>query len=135
MTFEWRHNLDLARHLAELEDMRVDPEAYYRTSVSKAYYACHKSIHHWMDMNTSYTYNRNLNPSVHKDIIDNIPSYISNPQAQKILRYLDKLRAARTRADYEYLPLAHNWDQAYARKVISDAEFILEQLDESQPKT
>lgn len=135
MTFQWVHVLDLARHLAEMptDEMRSDPESYYRTSVSRAYYACHTSVRDWMTDYTLYAYTSN-GEGVHKHLINRVPTFIDRPHASSITRYMDSLRLMRADADYQLLPLSGNWDKSRALSVIEDAEYVLDCLGKSSPK-
>lgn len=131
MTFTWHSNLELARHLAEMErgHMRDDPEAYYRASVGRSYYTCHKLVRDWLDKE-GFLPSKKKGVGIHIDVIDNLKIYMEGAPAKRIGWYLRDLRHHRTEADYELVP-NDAWSKDRALDCVERAESLIEVLTTS----
>lgn len=102
MKFSWNHLLTLASDLKDLGDAETDParaEAYYRSAISRAYYAAfHTARTTAVRQRYGSTFRHAQNS--HKEVID---VYTDHPyQAMRgIGEDLRRLRRSRVSADYD----------------------------------
>lgn len=131
--FSWQSNINLAEHLAQIDttEMMDDPEVYYRASVGRSYYACHKTVHDWLDNYTQYAPPQD-NSSIHSHVINNIRTYMSSPQAGLIQYKLSNLRGHRVEADYNLIPTS-SWTKSRAESSVKEAREIITALASARP--
>lgn len=130
MSFEWTEYLGLAQELAgQSVTIQPEPEARYRTSISRAYYSAYCQARNYLRSRGIH-----IPPphevNVHRYVINKFNESI-DLDYQKIAKDLERLLNDRNMADYEDI-----WNvdiSKTARSAISSAERLLKRL-RSLPK-
>lgn len=123
MSFDWIDYLKIAKELLEDADNTQIQEAYYRSSISRTYYAVFSILRIKADLE-KYMPSSNI----HMKVIDYYKnSNISNEK--QIGDLLDKLRTLRNTADYNR---NKNINKEYAERAILKANEILKMLEEGK---
>lgn len=119
MSFDWREYLELARELAGMEVKSYSPEARYRSSVSRAYYAAFCWTRNYAEQNLGF-HSNNIAED-HKSLREHLKRH----QQANIASNLNQLRFFRNRCDYD--DRESHVDQL-AKNSIKLAEKIIHQL-------
>src|SRR5262249_3427466 len=99
MSFDWHSYLDLAHTLLGIPGPRPRPEAYWRTRVSRAYYAAYGTARTVAQTKDAYIYNPTGGMGRHEDLILHY-RYAPDRFRQRIGMNLAALRRYRVEADY-----------------------------------
>lgn len=99
VAFDWSEYLNLAQELLEHAASSRSPEAYYRASISRAYFAAHcKARNYLRDVKGDILIPQT--GSAHQYVIDKFRNS-SDRRCRSVGQNLDRMRIDRTFADYQ----------------------------------
>lgn len=100
MSFQWSEYLTVSEKLYQQAPNEPVTEAYYRSAIGRAYYACHKTGAEYLAQYEGATIPRR---GAHDFVKSKFRKLGSNGvrQAKQIYRYLDRLFNTRVWADYD----------------------------------
>jgi len=111
MTFEWGDFHKLAEELLTLSGNL--PQAKFRSSVSRAYYAAFHALENCGKKHFGYAYDKDRRKTHHDDLISEMAK-ASSPEVRKAAIELENLKWERSRADYKP-------QKEYSREIVCKA--------------
>lgn len=137
MPFTWNHYLDLAGHLSDIDksEMKTDSEAYYRASVSRAYYSAFKLSMNWVAEKTGKKFRTPNGADSHKYLIEYMNNHIENSiQSSIVYSKLRSLKSERKEADYKDASPTNIWDKKRTETNIALAKSVVNILSTANHK-